>query len=149
MDMLDQQLLLAQYNEARRNARPQPQVHRQTGRVNSKLTRRLTPCLCTHTHTMSAVIAPVLSVSSVRVHDTYLILILCFCVRLQGGLLQWTRLFPSLRQRGQNRPPVQPRPQAQTQQSTQAPLLDNSPVAEEQVGVLWGQRVAGSHPSMG
>ncbi|MEQ2183171.1 hypothetical protein GOODEAATRI_029901, partial [Goodea atripinnis] len=50
-----------------------------------------------------------------------------------AGLLQWTRLFPSLRHRGQNRPPVQPHPQAQTQQSTQPPLLENSPVAEEQV----------------
>uniref|UniRef100_A0A3B5LMV2 UBA domain containing 2 n=1 Tax=Xiphophorus couchianus TaxID=32473 RepID=A0A3B5LMV2_9TELE len=53
MDLLDQQLLLAQYNEARRNVRRQP----------------------------------------------------------QGGLLQWTRLFPSLRHRGQNRPPVQPHPE--------------------------------------
>uniref|UniRef100_A0A3Q2ZR32 UBA domain containing 2 n=1 Tax=Kryptolebias marmoratus TaxID=37003 RepID=A0A3Q2ZR32_KRYMA len=53
MDLLDQQLLLAQYNEARRNARHQP----------------------------------------------------------QAGLLQWTRLFPSLRHRGQNRPPTQPHPQ--------------------------------------
>ncbi|MEQ2273873.1 hypothetical protein XENORESO_010304 [Xenotaenia resolanae] len=78
MDLLDQQLLLAQYNEARRNARHQP----------------------------------------------------------QAGLLQWTRLFPSLRHRGQNRPPVQPHPQAQTQQSTQSPLLENSPVAEEQVARL-------------
>uniref|UniRef100_A0AAQ5YV16 UBA domain-containing protein n=1 Tax=Amphiprion ocellaris TaxID=80972 RepID=A0AAQ5YV16_AMPOC len=77
MDLLDQQLLLAQYNEARRNARHQP----------------------------------------------------------QAGLLQWTRLFPSLRHRGQNRPPMQPRPQAQTHQSTQ-PTLDNSPVAEEQVARL-------------
>uniref|UniRef100_A0A3B4UZS4 UBA domain containing 2 n=1 Tax=Seriola dumerili TaxID=41447 RepID=A0A3B4UZS4_SERDU len=50
MDLLDQQLLLAQYNEARRNTRQQP----------------------------------------------------------QPGLLQWTRLFPSLRHRGQNRPPMQP-----------------------------------------
>ncbi|KAM7408515.1 hypothetical protein PAMA_002307 [Pampus argenteus] len=74
MDMLDQQLLLAQYNEARRNIRPQR----------------------------------------------------------QAGLLQWTRLFPSLRHRGQNRPPVQPHPQAHTQ----PPLLDNSPVAEEQVAML-------------
>ncbi|XP_061601894.1 ubiquitin-associated domain-containing protein 2 [Cololabis saira] len=80
MDLLDQQLLLAQYNEARRNVRPQP----------------------------------------------------------QAGLLQWTRLFPSLRHRGQNRPPAQPQPQAQaqTQQSTQPPLLDNSHVAEEQVARL-------------
>uniref|UniRef100_A0A3B4UZR2 UBA domain containing 2 n=1 Tax=Seriola dumerili TaxID=41447 RepID=A0A3B4UZR2_SERDU len=78
MDLLDQQLLLAQYNEARRNTRQQP----------------------------------------------------------QPGLLQWTRLFPSLRHRGQNRPPMQPRPQAQTQPSTQPPLLDNSPVAEEQVARL-------------
>lgn len=78
MDLLDQQLLLAQYNEARRNARHQP----------------------------------------------------------QAGLLQWTRLFPSLRHRGQNRPPVQPRPQTQTHASTQPPLLDNSPVAEEQVARL-------------
>uniref|UniRef100_A0A8C5GM11 UBA domain-containing protein n=1 Tax=Gouania willdenowi TaxID=441366 RepID=A0A8C5GM11_GOUWI len=64
MDMLDQQLLLAQYNEARRNSRQQP----------------------------------------------------------QSGLLQWTRLFPSLRHRGQNRPPMQPHPQAQTQQTTQQPV---------------------------
>ncbi|XP_017283666.1 ubiquitin-associated domain-containing protein 2 [Kryptolebias marmoratus] len=78
MDLLDQQLLLAQYNEARRNARHQP----------------------------------------------------------QAGLLQWTRLFPSLRHRGQNRPPTQPHPQAQTHQSTQPPLLENSPVAEEQVARL-------------
>lgn len=77
MDMLDQQLLLAQYNEARRNTRQQQ----------------------------------------------------------QPGLLQWTRLFPSLRHRGQNRPPMQPRP-AQTHQSTQPPLLDNSLVAEEQVARL-------------
>ncbi|KAF7662246.1 hypothetical protein LDENG_00241350 [Lucifuga dentata] len=76
MDLLDQQLLLAQYNEARRNTRHQP----------------------------------------------------------QAGLLQWTRLFPSLRHRGQNRPPVHP--QAQMQPSPQAPLLDNSPVAEEQVARL-------------
>ncbi|XP_024117485.2 ubiquitin-associated domain-containing protein 2-like [Oryzias melastigma] len=78
MDLLDQQLLLAQYNEARRNARPQP----------------------------------------------------------QAGLLQWTRLFPSLRHRGQNGPPMQPQPQAQTQQSAPPPSLNNSPVAEEQVWVL-------------
>lgn len=86
MDMLDQQLLLAQYNEARRNARQQH----------------------------------------------------------QSGLLQWTRLFPSLRHRGQNRPPMQPRPQApaqaqaqtQASSSTQPPLLENSPVAEEQVARL-------------
>ncbi|XP_072246912.1 ubiquitin-associated domain-containing protein 2 isoform X2 [Leuresthes tenuis] len=78
MDLLDQQMLLAQYNEARRNTRPQP----------------------------------------------------------QAGLLQWTRLFPSLRRRGQNRPPVQPQPQAQTHPSSQPPLLDNSPVAEEQVARL-------------
>ncbi|XP_029376953.1 ubiquitin-associated domain-containing protein 2 [Echeneis naucrates] len=78
MDLLDQQLLLAQYNEARRNARHQP----------------------------------------------------------QPGLLQWTRLFPSLRRRGENRLPMQPHPQAQTHPSTQPPLLDNSPVAEEQVARL-------------
>lgn len=81
MDMLDQQFLLAQYNEARRNTRHQP----------------------------------------------------------QAGLLQWTRLFPSLRHRGQNRqPPMQPQPQTppQTHQSTQPPLLDNSHVAEEQVAML-------------
>lgn len=78
MDLLDQQLLLAQYNEARRNARRQPQT----------------------------------------------------------GLLQWSRLFPSLRHRGQNRPAVQPHPQAQTHQSTQPPLLENSAVAEEQVARL-------------
>ncbi|XP_028324446.1 ubiquitin-associated domain-containing protein 2 [Gouania willdenowi] len=78
MDMLDQQLLLAQYNEARRNSRQQP----------------------------------------------------------QSGLLQWTRLFPSLRHRGQNRPPMQPHPQAQTQQTTQQPVLESSPVAEDQVARL-------------
>uniref|UniRef100_A0A1A8DUM2 UBA domain containing 2 n=1 Tax=Nothobranchius kadleci TaxID=1051664 RepID=A0A1A8DUM2_NOTKA len=78
MDLLDQQLLLAQYNEARRNTSHQP----------------------------------------------------------QAGLLQWTRLFPSLRHRGQNRPPTQPHPQAQTHQSTQSPLLENSAVAEEQVARL-------------
>uniref|UniRef100_A0A3Q2R0U9 UBA domain containing 2 n=1 Tax=Fundulus heteroclitus TaxID=8078 RepID=A0A3Q2R0U9_FUNHE len=78
MDLLDQQLLLQQYNEARRNARHRPQT----------------------------------------------------------GLLQWTGLFPSLRHRGQNRPPAQAHPQAQTHQSTQPPLLENSPVAEEQVALL-------------
>ncbi|XP_060942995.1 ubiquitin-associated domain-containing protein 2 [Limanda limanda] len=78
MDMLDQQLLLAQYNEARRSVTQQP----------------------------------------------------------QAGLLQWTGLFPSLRHRGQNRPPMQPQPQAQTQPSTQPPLLDNLPVAEDQVALL-------------
>ncbi|XP_029306354.1 ubiquitin-associated domain-containing protein 2 [Cottoperca gobio] len=77
MDILDQQQLLAQYNESTRNTRPQP----------------------------------------------------------QSGFLQWTRLFPSLRQRGQNRPPMQPHPQAQPQPSTQPPLLDNSP-AEDQVARL-------------
>ncbi|XP_068183582.1 ubiquitin-associated domain-containing protein 2 [Antennarius striatus] len=76
MDLLDQQLLLAQYNEARRNSRQQPQ---------SRL---------------------------------------------------WTRLFPTLRHRGHNQPLMQPRPQAQTSSSTQPPLLDNSPVAEEQVARL-------------
>uniref|UniRef100_A0A3Q3K1H9 UBA domain-containing protein n=1 Tax=Monopterus albus TaxID=43700 RepID=A0A3Q3K1H9_MONAL len=53
MDLLDQQLLLAQYSEARTNTRHQP----------------------------------------------------------QAGLLQWTRLFPSFRHRGQNRPQMQPWPQ--------------------------------------
>ncbi|TNN29716.1 Ubiquitin-associated domain-containing protein 2 [Liparis tanakae] len=77
MDILDQQLLLAQYNESTRINRPQPQT----------------------------------------------------------GLLQWTRFFPSLRRRGQNRPPVEPRPQAEAQPSTETPLLDNSPVVEEQVSV--------------
>uniref|UniRef100_A0A3P8UWM4 UBA domain containing 2 n=1 Tax=Cynoglossus semilaevis TaxID=244447 RepID=A0A3P8UWM4_CYNSE len=57
MDLLDQQLMLAQYNETRRNSRQQH----------------------------------------------------------QAGLLQWTRLFPSLRHRGQNRFPTQPHPQVQTQ----------------------------------
>ncbi|XP_060895978.1 ubiquitin-associated domain-containing protein 2 [Labrus mixtus] len=84
MDLLDQQLLLAQYNEARRNTRQQQEQ--------------------------------------------------------QPGLLQWTRLFPSLRHRGQNRPPMQPHPQAETHPEThpetQPPLLDNSPVAEEQVALL-------------
>ncbi|XP_008319775.1 ubiquitin-associated domain-containing protein 2 [Cynoglossus semilaevis] len=78
MDLLDQQLMLAQYNETRRNSRQQH----------------------------------------------------------QAGLLQWTRLFPSLRHRGQNRFPTQPHPQVQTQASTQPPPLDNSPVAEEQVARL-------------
>ncbi|XP_056291353.1 ubiquitin-associated domain-containing protein 2 [Pseudoliparis swirei] len=78
MDILDQQLLLAQYNESTRINRPQP----------------------------------------------------------QSGLLQWTRFFPSLRQRGQNRPPVEPRPQAEAQPSTESPRLDNSPVGEEQVALL-------------
>lgn len=59
----------------------------------------------------------------------------CFCVCVQAGLLQWTRLFPSLRHRGQNRPQTQPRPQGQTHPPTQPPLLDNSPVAEEQVSL--------------
>ncbi|XP_075997903.1 ubiquitin-associated domain-containing protein 2 [Genypterus blacodes] len=76
MDMLDQQLLLAQYNEARRNSTPQP----------------------------------------------------------QAGLFQWTRLFSSLRHRGQNRPPAEP--QAETRPVPQAPLLDASPAAEEQVARL-------------
>lgn len=80
MDILDQQLMLAQYNESTRNTRPQPQP--------------------------------------------------------QPRFLQWTRLFPSLRQRGPNRPPMQPRPQAEAPPSTQSPLLDNSPVAEEQVALL-------------
>ncbi|XP_054655428.1 ubiquitin-associated domain-containing protein 2 [Dunckerocampus dactyliophorus] len=77
MDQLDQQLLLAQFNEARLSARHTP----------------------------------------------------------QAGLLQWTRLFPTLRRRGQNRPPAQPGPQAQMHPSAQAPPLDNS-VAEEQVARL-------------
>nr|XP_057915134.1 ubiquitin-associated domain-containing protein 2 [Doryrhamphus excisus] len=77
MDQLDQQLLLAQFNEAHLNARQTP----------------------------------------------------------QAGLLQWTRLFPTLRQRAQNRAPAQPGPQAQTHPSAQAPPLDNS-VAEEQVARL-------------
>ncbi|KAJ0004675.1 hypothetical protein NQD34_010889 [Periophthalmus magnuspinnatus] len=78
MDMLDQQLLFAQYNEARRNARLQP----------------------------------------------------------QAGLLQWTRLFPSLRHRGQNHPTAQPRPHGQAHASTQQPQLDTSPASEEQVARL-------------
>lgn len=78
MDMLDQQLLLAQYSESRRNARRQQ----------------------------------------------------------QGGLFQWTRLFPTLRRRGQNRPPMQPHPQAQTPPSTQPPRQDSSLIAEEQVARL-------------
>ncbi|KAK7901910.1 hypothetical protein WMY93_018679 [Mugilogobius chulae] len=53
-----------------------------------------------------------------------------------GGLLQWTRLFPSLRHRGQNHPTAQPRPQGQAQASTQQPLVDNSPASEEQVARL-------------
>lgn len=59
----------------------------------------------------------------------------CFHVCVQAGLLQWTRLFPSLRHRGQNHPQMQPRPQGQTHPPTQPPLLDNSPVAEEQVSL--------------
>lgn len=78
MDMLDQQLMFAQYNEARRNARHSP----------------------------------------------------------QAGLLQWTRLFPSLRRRGQNHPAAPPQPQGQAHASTQPPLLDNSPASEEQVARL-------------
>lgn len=77
MDMLDQQLLFAQYNEARRNARLQP----------------------------------------------------------QAGLLQWTRLFPSLRHRGQNHATAQPQPPGQVHPSA-PPLLDNSPASEEQVARL-------------
>ncbi|XP_068597570.1 ubiquitin-associated domain-containing protein 2 [Brachionichthys hirsutus] len=78
MDLLDQQLLLAQYSEARRNSRQQP----------------------------------------------------------PSGL--WARLFPSLRHRGHNQPPMQPQPhpEAQTPSSTQPPLFDSSPVAEEQVSRL-------------
>ncbi|CAL1577655.1 unnamed protein product [Knipowitschia caucasica] len=75
MDMLDQQLLLAQYNDARRNTRVQP----------------------------------------------------------QGGLLQWRRLFPSLRHRGQNRPAAQPQPQGQAHSSTSVAAVDNTPAAEDQV----------------
>ncbi|KAL6102024.1 ubac2 [Pungitius sinensis] len=78
MDVLDQQLLLAQYNESTRNNRPQP----------------------------------------------------------PSGLFGWTRLFSTLRQRGPNRPPVRPPPQAQTQPSTQSPPSDPSPVVEEQVALL-------------
>ncbi|XP_034408570.1 ubiquitin-associated domain-containing protein 2 isoform X1 [Cyclopterus lumpus] len=78
MDILDQQLLLAQYNESTTINRPQP----------------------------------------------------------QSGLFQWTRFFPSLRQRGPNRPPVEARPQAETQPSTESPLLVNSPVVEAQVALL-------------
>lgn len=77
MDMLDQQLLFAQYNEARRNARLQP----------------------------------------------------------QAGLLQWTRLFPSLRHRGQSHATAQPQPPGQVHPSA-PPLLDNSPASEEQVARL-------------
>ncbi|XP_061546026.1 LOW QUALITY PROTEIN: ubiquitin-associated domain-containing protein 2 [Phycodurus eques] len=72
MDQLDQQLLLAQFNEARANSRHQPQ---------------------------------------------------------RTGLLQWIRLFPSLRRRRQASP------QAQTQPSAPPPPLDN-PVVEEQVARL-------------
>ncbi|XP_077352174.1 ubiquitin-associated domain-containing protein 2 isoform X2 [Festucalex cinctus] len=71
MDQLDQQLLLAQFNEARANSRHQA----------------------------------------------------------QAGLLQWNRLFPSLRRRRQAPP------QAQTRPSAPPPPLDNS-VAEEQVARL-------------
>ncbi|TWW78249.1 ubiquitin-associated domain-containing protein 2 isoform X1 [Takifugu rubripes] len=78
MDLLDQQMLLAHYSEARRNPRNQP----------------------------------------------------------QPGFLHWTRLFPSLRHRGHNRPLAQPLPQGQTPASTQPPLLDNSVIAEEQVARL-------------
>ncbi|KAM6956443.1 ubiquitin-associated domain-containing protein 2 [Aplochiton taeniatus] len=81
MDQLDQQLLLAQFNQARRNRQP------------------------------------------------------------QAGLLNWSRLFSSLRQRGHNHTPEQPpTPQAQTRPSgpllPQPPGLDHSPVAEEQVALL-------------
>ncbi|XP_057704961.1 ubiquitin-associated domain-containing protein 2 isoform X2 [Corythoichthys intestinalis] len=71
MDQLDQQLMLAQFNEARANARHQA----------------------------------------------------------QAGLLQWSRLFPSMRRRRVAQP------QAQGQPSTPPPPLDNS-VAEEQVARL-------------
>ncbi|XP_077469346.1 ubiquitin-associated domain-containing protein 2 isoform X1 [Stigmatopora argus] len=73
MDQLDQQILLAQFNEARTNARHQA----------------------------------------------------------QAGLLQWSRLFPSLRRRRA----AQPQPQAQAQPSAPPPPLDNS-VAEDQVARL-------------
>lgn len=116
MDLLDQQLLLAQYNEARRNARQQPQVD---GHTHTNLSLQWS--------TFNSNIRN--QFTSIRLH------VVSTIVCVQPGLLQWTRLFPSLRHRGQNRPPMQPRPQAQTQPSTQAPLLDNSPVAEEQVGV--------------
>ncbi|XP_062303233.1 ubiquitin-associated domain-containing protein 2 [Osmerus eperlanus] len=43
----------------------------------------------------------------------------------QAGQLNW--FFPSLRLRGQNRPPAQPHP------SPQAPVLDNTPIAEDQI----------------
>lgn len=94
MDQLDQQLLLAQFNQARRNRQP------------------------------------------------------------QAGLLNWSQLFSSLRQRGQNRtidqqgrPQVQTRPDHQASPQVQTlpsapplpqtpPVLDLSPVTEEQVAVL-------------
>ncbi|KAL7852436.1 hypothetical protein SRHO_G00182210 [Serrasalmus rhombeus] len=74
MDMLDQQLLLSQLAQFRRNAQQQPQ---------------------------------------------------------EGGLLNWNRFFPGLRQRGQNRPHVQPHPQQPPQ-----PHPPDTPVAEEQVARL-------------
>ncbi|CAL8299132.1 unnamed protein product [Merluccius merluccius] len=78
MDLLDQQLLLAEYNQARRNAQPQP----------------------------------------------------------QAGLLDWSRLFPSLRRRGTNRPQGQQLPPEQTHPPPQPSPLDDSPAAEEQVARL-------------
>uniref|UniRef100_A0A3Q3MBG6 UBA domain containing 2 n=1 Tax=Mastacembelus armatus TaxID=205130 RepID=A0A3Q3MBG6_9TELE len=113
MDLLDQQLLLAQFNEARRNTRQQPQVDRYTLRPVIAVVQ---PAKCLH-------MCKVLDYAS-----------MCICV--QAGLLQWTRLFPSLRHRGQNRTQIPPHLHAQTNQSTQEPLLDNSPVAEEQVALL-------------
>ncbi|XP_056148088.1 ubiquitin-associated domain-containing protein 2 isoform X2 [Lampris incognitus] len=80
MELLDQQLLLAEFNQARRNIRQQPQT----------------------------------------------------------GLIDWARLFPSLRHRGQNQAPPQHDNQgpAHPFPQPQPPLLDNSPVAEEQVALL-------------
>lgn len=139
MDLLDQQLMLAQYNETRRNSRQQHQVEKQQNLAPLLLgdiwsvhyMLFLTVCLRLHT----ALAAALTLCWHVIVCIIYYPLCLhsCLCLSSQAGLLQWTRLFPSLRHRGQNRFPTQPHPQVQTQASTQPLPLDNSPVAEEQV----------------
>lgn len=137
MDLLDQQLLLAQYNEARRNTRHQRQVDGHMHNYCS--TDEQTDSRDTHNvRTFSLLASDGSDFSSIQTAQAlhlYKVLTSISCVCVKPGLLQWTRLFPSLRHRGQNRPPMEPRPQAQTPPSTQSPLLDNSLVAEEQVGV--------------
>lgn len=141
MDLLDQQLMLAQYNETRRNSRQQHQVEKQQNLAPlllgdiwsvhymlfltvSETSHRFSRC--PHTLLACNCMYYLLPSSRLCLHS-------CLCLSSQAGLLQWTRLFPSLRHRGQNRFPTQPHPQVQTQASTQPPPLDNSPVAEEQV----------------